>query len=195
LGLLTDDLSSVSYQTLLLLYTIVAASFAEITAWGGWLRASEVFYLQHGDISLCLPSEGCRHNLPLGAGAIFYTLLRKTKSSPYVTADVILASTFASGLSPLCWYEHLLSITRLLGFASPTQLVFCHPSGEPWVSSYFRHHHLYPLLQIQQQLGDPALTPYDATPGNTIPEKFYSFHTYRRGGRSHVSRSRPNCRR
>jgi hypothetical protein len=34
------------------------------------------------------------------------------------------------------------------------------------------------------------LQKFDGSPGNSIPERFWSFHCYRRGARTHVSRSR-----
>lgn len=40
--------------------------------------------------------------------------------------------------------------------------------------------------------GDPALTPFDDTPGNPIEPKFYSFHTNHHGGHSHAFRKRPS---
>jgi hypothetical protein len=48
--------------------------------------------------------------------------------------------------------------------------------------------HLYPFLYQRQVLGDPYLTPYSGGRGNSIEEKFWSLHCYRRGARSHVSR-------
>jgi hypothetical protein len=43
----------------------------------------------------------------------------------------------------------------------------------------------------QRQLGDAYLQKFDGSPGNSIPEGFWSFHCYRRGARTHVSRARP----
>ena len=77
-------------------YLLAAANLVELFAWGGWLRASEVFSLDFCDVSVCLPEEGPRFGLPVGIGAVLLRLLPSTKSSPYVSADVLLAGTFAS---------------------------------------------------------------------------------------------------
>jgi hypothetical protein len=82
-----------------------------------------------------------------------------------------------------------------LNWSEPNDYVFRHPNGGPWDSAFFRQTHLYPLLRLQKLAGDHALLPFNDEPGNTIEDKYYSFHTYRRGGRSHVSRLRKGCRR
>jgi len=64
-------------------YLLAAANLVVVIGWGGWLRASEVFSLNHGDVSRCAPDEGSRFGLPLGVGALFLRLLPMTKSSPY----------------------------------------------------------------------------------------------------------------
>jgi len=174
-------------------YELIAATFAELSAWGGWLRASEVFNLRHKDISTCEPEDHLRFGFPPGVGAVFYKLSPETKSSPFLTADVVLSDTFASGLSPLFWWKLLKTEAAALSWDDPDAFVFRHASGVPWTSSYFRYTHLYPLLRLQQQMGDPLLAPFNDEPGNTIEDKIYSFHTYRRGGRSHVSRKRALC--
>jgi hypothetical protein len=53
--------------------------------------------------------------------------------------------------------------------------------------------HVYPLLHIQRNRGNPSLAPYDGAPGNNIEAKFYSFWIYRRGGRSQVTMRRAGC--
>lgn len=189
------QLQGLSPTDLLLRYDLVAACLTEILAWGGWLRASELFNLTVKDITVCLPENGARHNLPPGVGALFLKLLPTTKSSQFTTADVILASSFSSGLSPLFWWQQTLAILATLGWNQPDSFVFRHTTGVAWDSAFFRHKHLYPLLRLQQLEGDHALSPFNDEPGNTIADKFYSFHTYRRGGRTHVSRHRPMCRR
>jgi hypothetical protein len=47
---------------------------------------------------------------------------------------------------------------------------------------------LYPALRAQQQDGDPYLRPFTGGPGNSLEDKFWSLHCYRRGARTHVSR-------
>ena len=56
--------------------------------------------------------------------------------------------------------------------------------GRVWDSQYFRRTHLYVWLQQMREEGDPFLQAFDNTPGNRIEDKYYSFGTYRRGGRS-----------
>lgn len=45
-----------------------------------------------------------------------------------------------------------------------------------WISHYFRHMHLYPLLHEHRLAWDPFLALCDGTPGNTN-EKNYSMHS------------------
>jgi hypothetical protein len=71
--------------------------------------------------------------------------------------------------------------------------LFRHYNGQRWTSSYFKSTHMYPLLHIQRNGGDPILAPYDGAPGNSIEAKFYSFGMYRRGGRSQVTMRRSGC--
>jgi len=189
------QLQGLSTDSLLLRYNLTAACFAEAIAWGGWLRASEVFNLRVMDVSFCAPASGARHNFPPGVGALFLKLLPETKSSPFHTADVVLASVFSSGLSPLYWWTELKLLMDALNWSQTRAFVFRHVSGSAWHSAFFRQTHLYPLLHLQQLGGDHALLPFTAEPGNTIEDKYYSFHTYRRGGRSHVSRHRKGCHR
>jgi hypothetical protein len=71
--------------------------------------------------------------------------------------------------------------------------LFRHSNGQIWTSSYFKSTHVYPLLHIERNRGDPSLAPYDGAPGNIIDAKFYSFWMYRRGGRSQVTMRRAGC--
>ena len=74
----------------------------------GWLRAMEVFPLNHGDVSVCDPGDGTRYSLCPAVGLFLLRLLPTTKSSPYATADVVLADTYALGLSPLKAWKAIL---------------------------------------------------------------------------------------
>jgi len=172
-------------------YEFAAANLAELFAWGGWLRAQECLSLSEDDIEVCLPDDHERYGLPEGVGVLLLRLLMETKSSADKQADVVLASTFASGLSPLFWLKEVVRQRRLLNLSRGK--LFIHQDGSPWTSTYFKMTHLYPALRIQQLNGDAAFKFFDETPGNTLEEKLYSFHTYRRGGRTHVSKKRPGC--
>ena len=81
-----------------------------------------------------------------------------------------------------------LDIPDLEGNTTP---IFQHQNGSAWDSRYFRQTFLWPSLHEQRLAGDVALRPYIDSPGNSIEEKFWSMHSYRRGGRSQVSRRRP----
>jgi hypothetical protein len=75
-----------------------------------------------------------------------------------------------------------------------THPVFQGTTGKTWDSHYFRHTHLYHLLEQQRLEGDAYLHPYDgSTATHTIALLFYSMGTYRRGGTSFVKRHRTNC--
>jgi len=103
---------------------------------------------------------------------------------------MVLACTFASGLSPDDAWCRFLECCQTLGWTEGP--LFRLSDGTRWSSHYFRHFHLYALLRLQRAAGDHALTPFDDSPGNSIEHKFYSFHTYHRGGRSQASRKRDN---
>jgi hypothetical protein len=65
-----------------------------------------------------------------------------------------------------------------------------HANGKRWTISYLKSLHVYPLLHIQRNRGDPSLAPYDGAPENIIEAKFYSFGMHRRGCRSHTTMMR-----
>jgi hypothetical protein len=71
--------------------------------------------------------------------------------------------------------------------------IFHHSIGQRWTNSYFKSTHVYPLLHIQRNCGDPSLAPYDGSPSNSIGARLYSFGMYRRGGRSQVTMRRAGC--
>ncbi len=140
------------------------------------------------DVSTCDPSEGTHFALPPGVGALLLHLLPVTKSSPYVTVDVILASSFSSGLSPLAvWHTCFACCCVLRRTDGP---LFHHANGSSLTSQYFHTHHLIHLLHLQCHVSNVTLLPYDDMPGNTIEAEFYSFHTYCNGGRPCVSQKR-----
>jgi hypothetical protein len=71
--------------------------------------------------------------------------------------------------------------------------LFRHSNGQRWTSSYFKSTHVYPLLHIQRNHGDPSLAPYDGAPGNIIEARFNSFGMYIIGGRSQVTTRMAGC--
>ena len=165
------------------------AGLANLFLWLGWLRSSEVFGLRWCDV-FCLPPElGGQLDLPPNCGLLSLRLLPETKSSRSVAADVILAYKTLSGLHPGKWYERLLALHPTPGLVDTnTSPMFAHEDGTPWTSLHFRHVVLYPSLRRQRTQGNALLSAFDNRPGNTIEDKFYSLHCYRRGARSHVSK-------
>jgi hypothetical protein len=97
-------------------YEYAAENFAETCAWGGWLRAAETFSLDDEDVEIITPDNGSLHNLHIGVGAILLTLGPETKGQSSKRADVPLADTFASGISPHYWYLKLMECKENLGW-------------------------------------------------------------------------------
>ena len=46
------------------IYNFVAAQCAELIAWLGWLRASELFHLRTQDVEMVPPEKGAKYGLP-----------------------------------------------------------------------------------------------------------------------------------
>jgi hypothetical protein len=97
-------------------YEYAAANFAETCAWGSWIRAAETFSLDDEDVEITTPANGALHNLPIGVGAILLTLVPETKGKSSKRADVPLADTFASGISPHYWYLKFMECKENLGW-------------------------------------------------------------------------------
>jgi hypothetical protein len=165
-------------------YKYVAANFAETCAWRGWLRAADTFSLDGGDVEIITPANGGLNSLPIGVGADLLMLGPATKYQSSKRVDVPLANNFASGICPNYWYLQLMECKEKLGWIGGS--VLCHSNGQRCTRSDFKCTHVYPLLHIQKNRGDPSLAPYDGAPGNIIEAKFYSFRMYRRGCRSQV---------
>jgi hypothetical protein len=151
-------------------YEYAAANFSETCDWGGWLRAAETFSLDDEDVEIITPANGGLHNLPIGVGGVLLTLGPETKGQSSKRVDVPLADTFESGISPHYWYLKLMEYKEKLGWIGGP--LFRHSNGQRWTSSYFKSTHVYHLLHIQRNHGDPGLAPYDRSPGNSIDAKF-----------------------
>ena len=107
-----------------------------------------------------------------------------------LSVDVVMAYQTFAGFRVGRWF-HRVRRNHGLGSdwqQSPTGM-FAHPNGSCWTSEYYRRTYLWPALEQQRRDGDPFLSAFDGSPGNSIPEKFWSLHTYRRGARSHVSKT------
>ena len=178
--------------TLLHRYEQAGANVAELFAWLGWLRGGEIFLTDWSDVEYAPPSpDGGRYGLPPRAGAILLSLTPETKCNANVTADVVMAWATSGGFRLGYWLTQLADIALALGWH--TGPIFRTAKGRRWTSRHFRTEHCWPLLEEQRGLGDAMLQMCDDTPGNTIPDKFWSMHMYRRGANSHVKRHRPGC--
>jgi hypothetical protein len=177
--------------SLLTRYNLAAGNVAELVTWLGWLRSAETFGLEWDDVEIIQPVDSLRRALPLNTGAVLLRLLEETKSDRYKAADVILAFKSASGLSLGYWLGELSIIRQALGWTYSHVLV--HPNGKPWTSHFFRETHVYPLLELQRLAGDPFLAAFDGRPGNSIRDKIYSLHSYRRGADTWVHKKREGC--
>jgi hypothetical protein len=116
-------------------------------------------------------------------------LLAQTKSEQVWTAGLVLAYRSAYGLALGPRLEMLRSITppHLL---TPDSFILCHSNGKPWTSHYVRYTRLYPALAVLRSLGDPYLSKFDEPPSKEIGRALWSFNTYRRSGRTIVSKKR-----
>ena len=177
-------------------YDLIAAQCAELIAWLGWLRASELFNIRRDDIELVPPSEGAVYGLPPNVGAILFQLLPSTKSSRNKQVDIVIAWQTSSGLNLGYWLHYLFQTMDKLKWNSPHSFIFRSTLGSThWSSHYFRTNHLYPLLHLQFFQGDVTLRHIQPTTTHGIPYHFYSLHSYRRGAKTFPTRKRNGCRR
>ena len=168
---------------------LATAAFANLMLFLGWLRSGETFTLRWSDLSIVEPCEGPTVDLPQGIGALLVTLLPETKSNRSVRADVVIAYKTLGGLQPGKWFHRCRRASGLEDdWKKDNRYIFRHADGSPWSSLYYRRTYLYPSLHEQRGMGDPYLKPFDGRPGNSIEDKFWSLHTYRRAGRTHVTK-------
>ena len=172
-------------------YQLCLAQLAELLAWTGWLRANEIFSLRWCDIKCIPPSRAPSHGLPSGSGALLLKLLESTKSEQTKTADHIVAYTTASGLSPGRMFDRVWNL-RGQGL-NPDEYIFVTSQGEQWTSLHFRELYVYPYLYQQLASGDALLNTYAQSDPTLLRQRLYSLHSWRRGGRTHVSRKRQGC--
>lgn len=160
---------------------IAAASVTNLLGWLGWLQSQELFSATWGDITITRPRDGPRLGLPSGVGVIEFRLLPETKTNRTKVADVVISYVCASGLAPGLWLDRH---RRLWPNARTTDSIIRGREGTAWTSQYFRRRHLYVWLYQMQAEGDPFLQAFTHVRGNRIEDKYYSFGTYQRGGRS-----------
>ncbi len=137
------------------------------------------------------PTLGPTEGLQPGLGMVGFRLLPQTKGDWTRSADVVVAWTTASRLSICTWLVRLLLELELDDFEECEDFLMCHPNGTAWDSHYYRHTYLYPFLATMRMMGDPFLQKYDGSPGMSLAEAFWSFHSVgRRGCRTGASRKR-----
>jgi hypothetical protein len=157
--------------------------------WLGWLRSNETFNLKWCDTTVILPRDGPLVDLPSNVGACFFGLGPSTKATRSKNAQVLIAYESVSGLSCGRWLQRAYQAADGDVMKNDTRYIFSHSSGTKWNSKYYRRTFLYPMLERLRRQGDPMLKAFDDTPGNTIPEKFWSLHSYRRGAKTHATKN------
>lgn len=165
------------------------AGLANALFWLGWFRSSEVFNLTYNDVDVVPPRDGPTYDLPPNLGMVLCRLLPQTKTNRTSTADIVMAYSTLSGLSVGSWCSRVSrTFTGSSSWPSHhTGLIFLQDDGTQWTSNYFRQTFVYPCLEQLQQLGDAYLTPFTGD-GNSLADRFFSIHMYRRGGRSQSTR-------
>jgi hypothetical protein len=164
-------------------HELACAGASNLMAYFGWLRWGELFSGNKSDVTLTVPQDGPTRGLPNGVGAVEYDLGAETKSDPCVTANVVMAWESLSGLSVGRWLLRLAAFDSFHGdklFSTETKPV--------WDSRHFREHYACPLLEQMQREGEPTLQVFTGRHRNRIRDKVYSLHSWRRAGRSRVSR-------
>ena len=168
-------------------YNLALAGFANLLLWLSWLRGGEAFSLTWSDVTIIWPHEGPQHDIPDGIGALLLRLLPETKSSRATTADVPIALRTVTGLDLHRWLRRVLQEHRQAPVGHDR--VFRSRDGHRWNSHTYRTQYLYPGLLYLRAAGDTFLQTIGNVRGNSIPDRFYSIHSYRRGARTHSQRS------
>jgi hypothetical protein len=164
-------------------HNLAIAGFANLMFYLGWLRGGELFDCAPEDLIVTLPEAAAARGLPPGIGAIELILLPETKSDPAKTADVVVAYCTLSGLSLGKWASRLADHVPF----TPGRL-FSSPDHPTWTSRIFRENYAWPLLEAMRVHGEPTLKFFSDAPGKRIKDRVYSIHSWRRSGRSRVSR-------
>jgi hypothetical protein len=113
-----------------------------------------------------------------------------TKSNQTSRVNVVISYHSMSGLSCGRWLKRAFEAVSGVDMRSDHRYIFCHDdSGLQWTSRFFRKMFLYPALERLRADGDPFLKAFGDQRGNTIADKFWSLHCYRRGARTHATKS------
>jgi hypothetical protein len=166
-------------------HEFACAGIANLLGYLGWLRGTELFLATFDNLKVIGPSQGAAHGLPPNLGAILLDLLPETKSNPCQVADLVIAYATLSGLHPGEWIEALMNVEV------PTNgRIFSTTTEANWTSRYFRETYAWPLLEEMRTVDkEPTLLCFTNEEGNRIRDKIYSMHSWRRAGRSRVSRA------
>jgi hypothetical protein len=165
-------------------HELILAGLANLLAYLGWLRGTELFSLEGDDVTVVDPSDGPLYDLPLHVGAVIFKLLAETKTNACQVADVVVAYRTLSGLAVGFWFEEL---TRLRPLEAGK--LFVSFNGTAWTSRYFREQYAWPVLEEMRTVAkEPSLQMFGDTKGTRIQDKVYSIQSWRRTGRSRVSR-------
>jgi hypothetical protein len=166
-------------------HELICAGLANLIAYFGWLRSTELFSLQRDEITIIEPIEGPLHGLPPNVGAIQANLLAETKTNACQVADVVMAYESLSGLSLGFWFRELTALRP-----ETTGPLFYTTTAGHWTSRYFREQYAWPLLEaMRTQDKEPTLQVFGDTKGTRICDKVYSIHSWRRAGRSRAGRA------
>jgi hypothetical protein len=164
-------------------HELAVAGSVNLWTYLGWLRGGETFGLKRDEVAVLSPQDGPTVGLPLGMGLVTGTLLPETKTDPTQAADVVIAYRCLSGLSLGLWMD------RLATFQATAQPLLFSTARKPlWTSLHFRTTYAWPLLEQQRLAGEATLRGFSTVPGHRIRDKIWSMHSWRRGGRSRVSR-------
>jgi hypothetical protein len=165
-------------------HDLACAAVINLLAYLAWLRSQEVFGLTPRDITVIPPCVGPRYGMAPRTGAVCADLLEETKSSRTKVADIVVAYRTLSGLQLGRW------MTRLLQFAPRSgSRLFSTSTYPKWTSYIFREYFAYPILELLRRRGEPTLQIFSDVPGNRIRDAVTGMHSWKRGGRSKVSRA------
>ena len=167
---------------------VAAAAVTHIGMFQSWLRSNEFFSLTWDDVSVTPPDRHEEKGLQPGIGVIEMLLLDETKTNRTKVADVIVAyKSLSSGLSLGMWIDRMEALWPEADGSDP---FVRGGDGKRFTSSYFRNEYLYPFLHRLKQEGDATLLAFTQEVGNRIEDKYYSMHSYRRGGNSQATKRR-----
>jgi hypothetical protein len=165
------------------------AGLANKLLWLGWLRSMETFGRKWSDLDVIKPKDGPSHDLPRNIGAILIDLGVGTKTERGHRRRVVIAYECLSGLSLGKWIQRAYCTSGGVDMTRDDKPIFTTTNGTIWTSRHFRKNYLYPSLVRQREEGDSFLRAFDDRPGNTLEDKFWSLHCYRRGARTHATKS------